>query len=107
MVSSLSRRLTFAIATTLALLLTFLPTSVAAIKAAIQQQSTNTNSEETHEELVHKAKEDRETRTERILHAPGPDVPSISIVLAPRESAPLRSVATPLHPSQYSVRRLL
>jgi hypothetical protein len=101
------RRIAFAVATSLAMLLVFLPTSVSAIRAVIQQQSTNTSSEETHEEHVKKEKEDQKGRPERVVREPGLVLASAAITQPPRERVALRSVASPPHPSQFSVRRLL
>lgn len=105
MVFSSYRRLAFAIATCLAMLLVFLPTSVASIRAAIQQSSTTSNSEEQHEETDgSREPEGKEARAEQAAR-PRSVVMTSEITRAPHRA--LISVAAPLHPSQYSVRRLL
>lgn len=106
MVFSSYRRLAFAIATCLAVLLVFLPTSVASIRAAIQQSSTTGSGEEQHEETdARETKpEAKEARAEQSAR-PHRHVTSTEVVRAPHRA--LISVAAPIHPSQYSVRRLL
>lgn len=99
------RRLTLAIAAGLIALLVLLPVSVASIKAAIAQQSNNTNSEETED---HSKEESRAVRHERLRPPPKSPPPRIApVVIAHHAPAFTRSVALPPHPAQLSVRRLL
>jgi hypothetical protein len=105
-VFSSCRRIAFAVATCLALLLVFLPVSVSSMKAAIANLSTNTNSEENHEEQGEKETES-EAR-EKIVVDPGePTLIAVQVANASSRRVFVRSVAYPIHPSQYGVRRLL
>jgi hypothetical protein len=99
------RRVTLAVVASLVALLVFLPVSVVAIKAAIAQQSTNTNSEEIED---HSKEESRAVREERLRPSIDPPARNTNVVVAQLAAIKVvASVAPAPHPAQLSVRRML